>query len=108
MELSVVVAIIRRDRLEKTEEALRGLGVRGISVSQVKGYGTYQNFFTQDGMVENARLELFTRADKADAIAAAIMDAAHTGAPGDGIVAICPVAKFFNIRLGTGAIPDQA
>ena len=38
MELSVVIAIIRRDMLEKLEQGLREMGVRGITVSKVKGY----------------------------------------------------------------------
>lgn len=107
MELSVVVAVIRRGRLEQVEQKLQGLGVVGITVSKIKGYGEYHNFFTRDWMVDSIRIEIFTRKDKADTIAAAVMDAAHTGSPGDGIVAICPLEKFFNIRLRAEATPDH-
>lgn len=107
MDLSAVIAIIRRDRLEEVEKELRRIGVRGISVSKVKGYGEYHNFFAEDWMVESVRLEIFTRKDKVDAITSAIMKAAHTGSPGDGIVSVYPIEKFFNIRLRSEATPDQ-
>lgn len=107
MDLSVIIAIIRRDRLENVEQGLREMGVRGITVSKVKGYGNYHNFFAQDWMVESVRLEIFTRKDKVDAIAAAIMKTAHTGSPGDGVVVAYPIEKFFNIRLRSEATPDQ-
>lgn len=107
MDLKAVIAIIRRDRLEHVEQALRDIGVHGISVSKVKGYGEYHNFFTTDWMVDSVRLEIFTREDKVDAIMAAIVAAGHTGSPGDGIVVECPIHRFVNIRLRSNAIPDN-
>jgi nitrogen regulatory protein P-II 1 len=106
MELKAVIAIVRREVLEDVEEALRNLGVAGVSISKVKGYGEYHNFFAADGLVDNVRLEIFTCREKVDAIAAAIMSAAHTGSRGDGIVVVYPLEKFLNIRLRAEAIPD--
>ena len=108
MELSAVIAIIRRDALEKVEEGVRELGVTGITVSKVKGYGEYHNFFTADWMSESVRIEIFTRKDKVDAITATILKSAHTGSPGDGIVVVYPIEKFLNIRLRSEATPDHA
>jgi nitrogen regulatory protein P-II 1 len=68
MDLSVVLAAIRGNVLERVEQGLREIDVRGISVSKVKGYGEYHNFFARDYMVESVRLEIFTRTDKVDAI----------------------------------------
>ena len=48
MDLRAVIAIIRRDQLERVEKGLREIGVRGINVCKVKGYGEYHNFFTAD------------------------------------------------------------
>lgn len=73
----------------------------------VKGYGHYHNFFAQDWMVESIRFEIFTRKDRVDAITAAIMKAAYTGSPGDGIIAVYPIEKFLNIRLRSEATPDH-
>ena len=106
MELSAIIAIIRRNRLEEVEQGLRAIDIRAVSVSKVKGYGEYHNFFAQDWMVESVRLEIFTRNDKVDAITTAIMKAAYTGAPGDGIVVVYPIQKFLNIRIRSDAVPD--
>ena len=106
MEFSAVIAIIRRETLEKVERKLQEIGVRGISVSKVKGYGEYHNFFSPDGMVESVRLEIFTRKERVDAITAGVMEAAHTGSPGDGVVVVYPIEHFFNIRLRSEATPD--
>lgn len=106
MELSVVIAIIRSEKLQEVEHRLRDAGVSGISVSKVKGYGDYHNFFAPDQMVDSVRLEIFTRKDKVETITAAIMKAAHTGLQGDGVIVVYPIQKFFNIRLQAEAVPD--
>ena len=107
MKFRKVTAIIQSSVLEKVERALQESGVRGISVTKVKGYGEYANFYTQDMMVSHARIEIFTPAEKAERIAAAIMDAAHTGITGDGIVAILPVEKLLHIRSKAEATPED-
>ena len=107
MDARLIIAIIRTDKLEKVEERLRAVGPERVDVSDVKGYGEYRNFFTQDWMVEEVRLEIYTRQNEVKAIAAAIMGAAHTGLPGDGVIAVVPVEKFFLIRTGAEATPDQ-
>jgi len=107
MEVRLVIAIIRRDKLEGVEKNLRDAGVERVDVSKVKGYGEYRNFFTQDWMGEEVRLELYTKTQRADAIVAAIMDGAHTGSPGDGVIAVVPVEKMFVIRTRAEVTPEQ-
>ena len=107
MDIRIIVAIIRRDRLEQVEKKLQDIGVERISVSKVKGYGEYHNFFARNWMVEEVRVEIFTRKDEVESIATAIMDAAHTGLPGDGVVAVMPVEKFLLIRTRSEATPEE-
>ena len=107
MDIRIIVAIIRRDRLEQVEKKLRDIGVERISVSKVKGYGEYHNFFARNWMVEEVRVEIFTRKDEVEAITSAIMEAAHTGLPGDGVVAVIPVENLFLIRTRSEATPDE-
>lgn len=64
-----ITAIIRADVLKKVEERLQALRVPGNIVSKVKGYGEYASFFRSDWMVENARIEVFVRRERADEIA---------------------------------------
>lgn len=95
---SKITAIVRVDRLEHVEEALRDLRVSGVSVSRVKGYGEYADFFARDWMTSYAHVEIFTSAQHAERIAGAILGAASTGTRGDGIVALAPVDSVLRIR----------
>jgi len=93
-----VTAIFRPDQLEAVEYRLRGLNVAGVSVTRVKGFGEYANFYEPDWMCTHVRIEVFTSKLKADEIAGAIMEAAHTGIEGDRIVAVLPVESVYHIR----------
>ena len=107
MEIRMIVAMIRRDRLEEVGKALRLIGVERINVTKAKGYGEYHDFFARNWMVEEVRVEIFTRIDEVDRTARAIMDAAHTGLPGDGVLAVLPVEQFYLIRTRTAATPED-
>jgi nitrogen regulatory protein P-II 1 len=104
--LRKIVAIIRNESLEKVEGRLVDMRVKGISVTRVKGYGEYANFFNPDWMVTHSRLEIFAERARVEEITAAIMEAAHTGMEGDGIVAIIPVEKLYRIRTKSEIRPD--
>lgn len=106
MALVKITAIIRRAALEAVETRLKQVGVPGITVSTVKGFGEYANFFTHDWMVSHARIELFVAADEGDAIIAAIRETAATGEAGDGIIAVLPVNRLIKIRSGEEASGD--
>ena len=107
MDINLIVAVIRRDKLESVEQELKDIGVERINVSKVKGYGEYHDFFARNWMVEEVRLDIFTRKDEVETITTTIMNAAHTGLPGDGVVAVVPVEKFFLIRTRAEATPDE-
>ena len=98
MEFRKINAIIRSTALEKVEKRLQQMGIKGITVSRVKGYGEYANFFTRDWLTTNARIETFAAKDDVDSIVAAITEAAHTGFAGDGFVAVLPVESIFLIK----------
>lgn len=98
MELRKIVAIVRNQVLEDVEGRLVDMRVRGISVSKVKGYGEYANFFRPDWMVSHSRIEIFAEKSMVEGVVAAIMELAHTGMPGDGIVAVLPVENLYRIR----------
>ncbi len=108
METNAVIAIIRTDALEQVESRLQELGIKGISISQVKGYGEYEDFYSRDHMTVHVRLEVFTAAARAEKIAHCIMQAAHTGQPDDGIVTILPVNKFYRIRTQSEVDFDES
>ena len=96
MNFRKVIAIFRSSRLETVEDRLRSLRVQGLSVTKVKGFGEYTDFYESDWLCTHVRIEIFTSKPKADEIAKAIMEAAHTGIKGDGIVAIMPVESVYH------------
>lgn len=93
-----IVAIIRPDMLEKVEESLQQSTVPGVSIMPIQGYGEYANFYRQDRLVQHIQVEVFIAKKRATEIAELVMQAAHTGADGDGIVAIIPVDSVYHIR----------
>ena len=107
MNIKLIIAIFPRDKLETVEKKLRTVGVERVDVSKVKGYGEYRNFYARDWMVDEVRLDIFTREDEAELVSEAIMDAAHTGEPGDGIIAVVPIERFLLIRTRCEATPEE-
>ena len=98
MQFRKVTAIIRPERLEEVERALKILNVPGVSVTKVKGFGEYANFYQSNWLSTHVRVEVFVSDKQAENIAKAIVDASHTGLEGDGIVAVLPVETVYHIR----------
>lgn len=107
MDTKLIVAIIRRAKLEAVEEKLKQIGVERVDVSGVKGYGEYHNYYTRDWLEYETRIEIFTRQHKVERIVGTIMEAAHTGLPGDGVIAVVPIDKLFVIRTKVEASPQS-
>jgi len=86
MQFRKITAIINPFMLESVEEVLLKLNVPGASVSKIKGYGEYANFFSPDWLVNHVKIEIFIGKHRAEEIAEAIMEVAHSGSKGDGII----------------------
>ena len=93
-----ITAIINTSMLEAVEEKLKQLCVPGISITRVQGYGEGHNFFRSDWICEHARIEVFIENNRTEEVAQGIMDAAHSGNEGDGIIAVLPVNSLYRIR----------
>lgn len=98
-----ITAIVRTTLLEAVEARLREVGVPGVTVTLIKGYGDYRNFFRRDPKVTHVRIEIFLERQRAETVAEAIMETACTGTCGDGLVAIVPVEKIWKIRCRADA-----
>ena len=107
MELRLVVAIIRTAALEADEERLQQMGVRGLTVTRAKGFGAHANLFSRDWLVDQVKIEIYLEQNAAESIAQAILDTAHSGSPGDGIVAIHPVEKVYSVRTRSEEPPNR-
>lgn len=98
MKYCKITAIVQPTKLDVVEQKLKELCVPGISVTEVKGYGEAPNFFHSDWTSGHARVEVFISSERAQEVAEGIMDVAHTGKEGDGMVAILPVESLYRIR----------
>ena len=107
MELRKVTADIRIGALDSVESHLHSLGVRGLTVTWVKGCVERSNFLRRDPKVSNVRPEAASEARRAEVIAGFIIEAANTGACGDGLVAILPVDKVWRIRSRCEATEEE-
>ncbi len=99
MEFAKGTAIIRNEVVKSVELALEKAGVSGFTAAKVQGVGEWERKFSLfTGPSTHFKIEIFTEGNRAEQIAGVIMDAAHTGSVGDGLVAILPVHKVFRIR----------
>lgn len=105
--MKLVTAIIKPFRLDDVKEALRGLGVQGMTVSEVRGFGRQRGHtevyrgaeYTVD-FVPKARVEVVVDDEDVERVVDAIIGAARTEKIGDGKVWILPVEGLVRIRTG--------
>lgn len=106
MSFKYVVAIIWPEFVVPLEAKLRKLGIGGITLSKVKGFGEYRSSFSGDGLTEHTKVEIFVEDGKVDALLAALRELASAGAPGSGIAAVLPADQFLHLRTGAEVMPD--
>lgn len=102
-----IEAIIKPFKLEEVKEALNQVGIQGITVSEVKGFGRQKGhkelYRGAEYMVEflpKVKLEIVVSDAKAQATVDVMMKAASTGRIGDGKIFISPVEEAVRIRTG--------
>lgn len=103
----LVIANFRDGKLSDVEKRLERLGVERINVCKVKGFGEYHNYFAPNWLTREVRMEVFTKEEEVEAVTSTIMEAAHTGVPGDGLVAVLPIEKLYLIRTRSQATPEN-
>lgn len=109
--MKFVIAIIQPHRLDEVREALVGLGIHGLTVTEVKGYGRqrghteiYRGAEYDVHFLPKVRVEVMVGADRVDDVIDAIVAAARTGKVGDGKIFVMDAQKVMRIRTNeTGA-----
>jgi nitrogen regulatory protein P-II 1 len=102
-----VEALIRPQKLDDVKTALSEIGVRGMTVSEVRGAGR-QRGYTQHyrgaeytvNLIQKIKIEIVVNAAEAERVAGVIVEAARTGEVGDGKIFLIPVAEAIRIRTG--------
>jgi len=102
-----VEAIIKPFKLEEVKEALNAVGVQGITVSEVKGYGRqkghselYRGAEYVVDFLPKIKLEVVVPDALVSDVVKAIQEAAHSGRVGDGKIFVLPVDEAIRIRTG--------
>jgi nitrogen regulatory protein P-II 1 len=105
--ISHVTAIIKPFVLEDVKVALKGVGVQGIIVSEVAGYGRqggkteiFRGTEYALDLVPKVRLDILVAAEHVDEVFEVLADAARTGKIGDGKVWAVPVSEVMRVRTG--------
>lgn len=102
-----IEAIIRHFKLEEVKDALNGIGVEGMTVSEVKGFGRQKGHkeqyrgaeYTVD-FLPKVKLETVVAEDKAREVIDKILESARTGQIGDGKIFVTDLGDIIRIRTG--------
>jgi nitrogen regulatory protein P-II 1 len=105
--MKLVVAVVKPFKLDDVKEALKTLGVHGLTVTEVQGFGrqrghteVYRGAEYEVEFVPKVRLEIVVDDAQVDDVTNAVVDAAATGKIGDGKVWILPVDEVIRVRTG--------
>lgn len=105
--MQLVTAVIKPHMLDEVKEALQGVGIQGMTISEVKGFGrqgghteTYRGAEYRVDFVPKAKIEIVVDDDDVAKVTEAITSAAQTGKIGDGKLWVTPVASMVRIRTG--------
>ena len=105
--MKIVMAIIKPFKLDEVRDALTSLGVQGLTVTEVKGYGRqkghteiYRGAEYAVSFLPKLKIELAVKSEMADAVIEAITSKAKTGQIGDGKIFVTPIDEAIRIRTG--------
>jgi nitrogen regulatory protein PII len=102
-----IEAIIKPFKLDEVKDALNEMGIKGMTVSEVKGYGRqkghteiYRGAEYVVDFIPKVKIEIVIGADMVDQVVEKIRNAANTGKIGDGKIFVLPVERIVRVRTG--------
>ena len=105
--MKLIIAVIKPFKLDEVREALTGIGVHGMTVTEVKGYGRqkghmeiYRGAEYAVNFLPKIKIEVAVPSDQADKVVDAITAAAKTGQIGDGKIFVYDIDHAVRIRTG--------
>jgi nitrogen regulatory protein P-II 2 len=111
--MKFITAIIKPFKLDEVREALTALGVQGLTVTEVKGFGRqkghreiYRGAEYAVNFVPKIKIEVAVKSEIADAVIQAITEKAKSGQIGDGKIFVLPLEHV--VRIRTGEADDEA
>jgi len=105
--MKLVIAVIKPFKLEEVRDALMAIGVQGLTVTEVKGYGRqkghteiYRGAEYAVNFLPKVRVEVAVASERAAKVVETIVAAAKTGQIGDGKIFVMPIENAVRIRTG--------
>ncbi|MEN8807524.1 MAG: P-II family nitrogen regulator [Desulfobacterales bacterium] len=102
-----IEAIIKPFKLDDVKEALNEIGIQGMTISEVKGYGRqkghkeiYRGAEYIVDFIPKVKIEIVVEAERAENIVEKIREAANTGKIGDGKIFVSPIEEAIRVRTG--------
>jgi nitrogen regulatory protein P-II 1 len=105
--MKLITAVIKPFKLDEVKDALKGIGVAGITITEVRGFGrqgghteTYRGAEYQIDLVPKTSIDVVVTDDLVDRVVDTIASAAATGKIGDGKIWVTDVGRVVRIRTG--------
>jgi nitrogen regulatory protein PII len=105
--MKLVVGIIKPFKLDEVKEALRAVGVNGMTATEVQGFGrqrghteVYRGAEYQVDFVPKVKVEVLADEDQVQGVIDAVLKAGRTGKIGDGKIFVLPADQVYRIRTG--------
>lgn len=102
-----IEAIIKPFKLDEVKDALNSIGIKGMTVTEVKGYGRqkghteiYRGAEYVVDFVPKIKLEVIVESDQVDQVVDTIINVTRTGKIGDGKIFVLPVERVIRVRTG--------
>ena len=102
-----VEAIIKPFKLDDVKEALNEIGIQGMTITEVKGYGRqkghkeiYRGAEYVLDFIPKIKIDIIVESERMEQVVETILKAAHTGKIGDGKIFITPIEQVFRVRTG--------
>ena len=102
-----IEVIIKPFKLDDVKEALNGIGIKGMTISEVKGYGrqkghteVYRGAEYVVDFLPKIKMEIIVDADQVDKVVETVVEAARTGKIGDGKIFVLPIEQVVRVRTG--------
>ncbi|MBW1750820.1 MAG: P-II family nitrogen regulator [Deltaproteobacteria bacterium] len=102
-----IEAIIKPFKLDDVKNALNGIGIKGMTITEVKGYGRqkghteiYRGAEYVVDFLPKIKMEIIVDADQVDQVIETVVEAARTGKIGDGKIFVLPVEQIVRVRTG--------
>jgi nitrogen regulatory protein P-II 1 len=102
-----IEAIIKPFKLDDVKEALNGIGIKGMTISEVKGYGRqkghteiYRGAEYVIDFQPKLKIEIIVQAEQVDTVIDTLVESAKTGKIGDGKIFVLPIESVVRVRTG--------